>query len=471
MLELASGNSWPLTTNGAVNLEPRFSPDGKRIAFVSTAFERRFHVFALDIEDGRPGAQTRLSEDRDSGLPRYYYSRFDQYLSPSWSPDGRELLVVSNRGRTSGSGRALPHARRAGGAAAPGPRRGDDLEGSARLGARRPARGLRLLSRPPVAPAPPGLGRRRRRLPPHVRRVRRDGAALLAGRHAHRLRVERGRRAVAVDDRPAGRRAPRAGDPRAPPPRGDRPAAGGRDRGRPLRAGAPLGHDGGRAQLRSRGRVAPRRRLLRPRRAPHRARLLPLERRRRARGACRHRHARGHARPRVPAGAPHARRPGRRHAQRRHRTRADRRLAGARLVERRPARPHELRGRLPRDARDAARHGGGRGPARGLQPDRQQGRADPGHRAGSRAGRTRARRAARCCATTRSSTPAGGGTCRCSACAATCSCPTTPATPARGLRAFTRRTRAWPTWPAPRARSSGTCTRSTTRPTPRARAT
>ncbi len=104
LLELESGRASPLTANGAANLDPRFSPDGKRLAFVSTAETRRFHVFALDLENGRPGAPVRLTEERDSGLPRYYYSRFDQYLSPSWSPDGRELLVVSNRGRISGSG-------------------------------------------------------------------------------------------------------------------------------------------------------------------------------------------------------------------------------------------------------------------------------------------------------------------------------------------------------------------------------
>jgi Tol biopolymer transport system component len=53
---------------------------------------------------GKAGSARRLTEERDSGLPRYYYSRFDQYLSPSWSPDGSELVLVSNRGRISGSG-------------------------------------------------------------------------------------------------------------------------------------------------------------------------------------------------------------------------------------------------------------------------------------------------------------------------------------------------------------------------------
>jgi Tol biopolymer transport system component len=103
-LELASGRSWPLVANGAVNVEPRWSPDGRRLAFVSTAHEGRFHVYLLDAPDGQPGEPRRLTEERDSGLPRYYYSRFDQYLSPSWSPDGSELVLVSNRGRISGSG-------------------------------------------------------------------------------------------------------------------------------------------------------------------------------------------------------------------------------------------------------------------------------------------------------------------------------------------------------------------------------
>jgi Tol biopolymer transport system component len=104
MLETATGRSWPLTSNGAVNVEPRFSPDGKRIAFVSTVFGGRFHIHALDVADGKPGTVTRLTEDHESGLPRYYYGPFDHYLSPSWSPDGSELLFVSNRNRIWGSG-------------------------------------------------------------------------------------------------------------------------------------------------------------------------------------------------------------------------------------------------------------------------------------------------------------------------------------------------------------------------------
>src|SRR6185295_1525286 len=103
-LELATGSVRLLTRGGAVNIEPRYSPDGRRIAFVSTSYEGRFHVFTLDMSRDEPAEPLRLTEDKDSGLPRYYYSRFDHYLSPSWSPDGRELLLVSNRGRIWGSG-------------------------------------------------------------------------------------------------------------------------------------------------------------------------------------------------------------------------------------------------------------------------------------------------------------------------------------------------------------------------------
>src|SRR2546430_12846964 len=50
------------------------------------------------------GTVTRLTEDNDSRLPRYYYSVWDHYLSPAWSPDGRELIIVSNHGHIHGSG-------------------------------------------------------------------------------------------------------------------------------------------------------------------------------------------------------------------------------------------------------------------------------------------------------------------------------------------------------------------------------
>jgi Tol biopolymer transport system component len=105
LLNLASGESTPLVSDGSVNLEPRWSPEGRRIAYTSTAYQGRWHVFVLPLRpDGRAGASERVTEDRDSKLPRYYYDRFDQYLSPTWSPDGRELLLLSNRGHVWGSG-------------------------------------------------------------------------------------------------------------------------------------------------------------------------------------------------------------------------------------------------------------------------------------------------------------------------------------------------------------------------------
>ena len=104
LLDLAAGAARPLTTNRAVNVEPRWSPDGSRIAFVSSAFNGRWHIFTVAMDGGVPGDVTRLTEDNDSQLPRYYYGVWDHYLSPAWSPDGRELILVSNRGHIHGTG-------------------------------------------------------------------------------------------------------------------------------------------------------------------------------------------------------------------------------------------------------------------------------------------------------------------------------------------------------------------------------
>jgi TolB protein len=104
LFDTQSATAQPLLQNGAVNVEARFSPDGKRIVFVSTAFNKRFHVFCADIADGKLSTVQRLTGEHASDLPRYYYSPFDHEISPVWSRDGKEIIYVSNRGHIYGTG-------------------------------------------------------------------------------------------------------------------------------------------------------------------------------------------------------------------------------------------------------------------------------------------------------------------------------------------------------------------------------
>jgi TolB protein len=103
-LNLETGQSRQLTTGGAVNVEPRFSPDGKRIAFVSTSYHKHFHIFLAQFTEGLLTDVKRLTGETRSNLPRYYYSEIDHEISPAWSPDGAELMFVSNRGHIYGTG-------------------------------------------------------------------------------------------------------------------------------------------------------------------------------------------------------------------------------------------------------------------------------------------------------------------------------------------------------------------------------
>jgi hypothetical protein len=103
-LNLERGQARQLTSGGAVNVDPRFSPDGKRIAFVSTSYKGRFHIFVGDFSNGELTNVQRLTGESRSDLPRFYYSEFDHEISPAWSPDGRELIYVWNRGHIYGTG-------------------------------------------------------------------------------------------------------------------------------------------------------------------------------------------------------------------------------------------------------------------------------------------------------------------------------------------------------------------------------
>ena len=104
VFDLEKKESHQLTHGGAVNVEPRFSPDGKRIAFVSTAYHGHFHIFVGDFHDGLLTGVRRLTGETRSTLPRFYYSEFNHEISPVWSPDGKDITFVSNRGHIYGTG-------------------------------------------------------------------------------------------------------------------------------------------------------------------------------------------------------------------------------------------------------------------------------------------------------------------------------------------------------------------------------
>src|SRR5690349_620455 len=103
-LDLVSGKEQRLTAGGAVNVEPRLSPDGKRIAWVSTKGTRHFNLFIADsaadgLHDERP-----LLGARQSKITRYYYSTCAHAITPSWTPAGKRLLYVTNNEVAWGTG-------------------------------------------------------------------------------------------------------------------------------------------------------------------------------------------------------------------------------------------------------------------------------------------------------------------------------------------------------------------------------
>ena len=95
-LDLGTGQEQVLTSGGNVNVEPRLSPDGKRIAWGSTAGSGHFNLFIADIGPAGLTDAHPLIGSHQSQISRYYYSSWDHSINPSWTPNSKRILYVSN---------------------------------------------------------------------------------------------------------------------------------------------------------------------------------------------------------------------------------------------------------------------------------------------------------------------------------------------------------------------------------------
>lgn len=95
-LDFATGTERQLTANGAVNVEPRISPDGKRLVWVSTLGTGHFNLFIALLDARGLHEAHPLLPERRSHIDRFYYSAVDHAINPSWAPDGKEIYYVAN---------------------------------------------------------------------------------------------------------------------------------------------------------------------------------------------------------------------------------------------------------------------------------------------------------------------------------------------------------------------------------------
>jgi len=108
IVDLETGKSSPLTDDAFIYVDPVFSPDGSRVAYVSTKPSGYFNVYIRPIRNGAwAGDEIAVTRDSDYGKDRLYFGNWDMHITPSWLPDGRELLLVSNHDVPLGSGNVV----------------------------------------------------------------------------------------------------------------------------------------------------------------------------------------------------------------------------------------------------------------------------------------------------------------------------------------------------------------------------
>ena len=103
LLNVATGESTAITTGKRLTVDPTWSPDGKTLAYTRNEPDT-YHIYTRTFENGRFGEARRITEPNSFGRSRLYFSVYDDHIQPTFSPDGKEIILVSNRGITLGSG-------------------------------------------------------------------------------------------------------------------------------------------------------------------------------------------------------------------------------------------------------------------------------------------------------------------------------------------------------------------------------
>ena len=116
VLNTRTGERESLTDDEHLYADPRFSPDGTHIAYVSTEPTGYFNVYVRAFEAGAwVGDPVAVSSNNFFGRDRLYFGPWDMHISPAWLPGGNELLIVSNRDVALGSGNVYRVPAQAGG--------------------------------------------------------------------------------------------------------------------------------------------------------------------------------------------------------------------------------------------------------------------------------------------------------------------------------------------------------------------
>ncbi len=104
LLDVRDGSTRQLTFGNSINVEPEWSPDGSRLAYVSTHPNGNYNIYVMPLAGGVPGTPQMLTSDFELKPPTVYYGKWALHIHPTWTRDGRELILISNRDNKHGSG-------------------------------------------------------------------------------------------------------------------------------------------------------------------------------------------------------------------------------------------------------------------------------------------------------------------------------------------------------------------------------